>query len=234
MLAKVIFTILATAVLTLAGTPMYAAEAGGHGTWEGTRIPLKQRGGNGNDSGYCTFNPGDPGLSEDEIDALLFIREEEKVARDSYLTLGDLWGLAIFENISGAEQNHMDAVKARITCYGLVDPVIDAIGAFSNPALQTLYDNLMVEGRKSVMDGLFVGALIEETDIADIESDIAITAHEDIVSTYNSILCGSRNHLRAYIRQIENNGGLYTPIVLDPDEFREIAYSPMEHDCGDF
>lgn len=234
MSAKVIFTILAATVLTLVGTPMGTAETGGNGTGGGDQNSLEQRGGNGNDSGSCIFGPADPGLSEAEITALLFIREEEKVARDSYLTLGDLWGLVIFENISGSEQDHMDAVKARIDCYGLVDPVIGQIGAFSNPDLQTLYDKLMGEGQKSVMDGLFVGALIEETDIADIESDLAITAHEDIVGTYNSIRCGSRNHLRSYIRQIENNGGIYTPIALDPEEFREIAYSPMEHDCGDF
>jgi hypothetical protein len=170
-------------------------------------------------------------LNADEIDALLFMREEEKLARDSYLALGDLWDLLIFGNIAKSEQNHMDALKSLIDCYGLTDPVMDVAGIFFNSELQTLFNDLMAEGEKSMMDGLYVGALIEETDMEDIQSAIDVTDHLDIIGTYESLMCGSRNHLRAFIRQIEINGGSYIPAVLEPEEFWAIAYSDMEQDC---
>ena len=49
-------------------------------------------------------------LSQEEMDGLLFLREEEKLARDTYLMLYDLFGLRNFNNISKSEQAHMDAI----------------------------------------------------------------------------------------------------------------------------
>jgi hypothetical protein len=226
MSSKYLFLILIATLLTFAaaGTSMADPGSGGNGN--------SQRSGNGGGGGTCDVNLVDrSSLTPDEIEPLLFVREEEKVARDSYLVLGELWGLAIFDNIAVSEQKHMDAVKALIDCYKLTDPVIDQVGVFSDHELQDLYDFLMLEGQKSMMDGLYVGAAIEETDIVDIQHAIEQTLHTDIVSTYDSLMCGSRNHLRAFIRQIEINGGSYTPTVLDADEFWEIAYSDMEQDC---
>jgi len=233
MLYKVVFTFLAIVVLTFGGTATGVADTSGNGSGGGGHDTKGHTGGN-NGGGLCNFESGGAGLSQDEIDSLLFIREEEKVARDSYIGLGDQWGLIVFENIAVSEQQHMDAVKALVSCYGLVDPVIDEVGDFTNEDLQALYDALKTAGEQSAIDGLKVGALIEETDIVDIQDSIGITDHLDIVSTYESIVCGSRNHLRAFIRQIENNGGSYTPEVLDETTFWEIAHSSMETDCGDF
>jgi len=233
MLSKVVFTFLAVVVLTLGGTATGMAGPGGNGLGGGQNAP-GQGGGNNGGGGLCSFDLERAGLSQDEIGYLLFIREEEKVARDSYIGLGDLWGLIIFENIAASEQQHMDAVKTLISCYGLVDPVLDEVGVFTNEDLQALYDDLVEAGQQSAMDGLKVGALIEETDIVDIQHAIGVTDHPDIVSTYESIVCGSRNHLRAFIRQIENNGGTYVPEVLDPVIFWDIAHGSMETDCGDY
>ena len=231
MLSKAVFTFLAVVALTLGGAA--AGVAGTGGSAGGQNFPGKADGNHGS-SESCSVNAGDAVLSQGEIDSLLFIREEEKVARDSYMVLENLWGLVIFANISESEQAHMDAVEVLVDCYGLTDPVIDEVGTFANSALQDLFDYLMTEGGKSATDGLYVGALIEETDIVDIQASIDVTSHENIGSTYESIMCGSRNHLRAFIRKIESNGGSYTPQVLEPDVFWAIAYSPVEQDCGDF
>jgi len=84
------------------------------------------------------------GLTEAEADGLVFMREEEKLARDVYLTLYGQWNISIFQNIAGSEQTHTDAVKNLLDNYGLVDPVIDdAVGVFTNADLQTLYDQLI-------------------------------------------------------------------------------------------
>jgi hypothetical protein len=231
MFTKSVFTFLAVVALTFGGAA--AGVAGTGGGAGGQHIPGKAEGNHGSGE-FCSVNTGDAALSQGEIDSLLFIREEEKVARDSYMVLENLWGLVIFANISESEQAHMDAVKVLVDCYGLTDPVIDEIGTFTNSELQDLFDYLMTEGGKSATDGLYVGALIEETDIVDIQESIDVTSHENIVSTYESIMCGSRNHLRAFIRKIESNGGSYAPQVLEPDVFWAIAYSPVEQDCGDF
>jgi hypothetical protein len=231
MFTKSVFTFLAVAALTLGGAATGVAGTGGDAG--GQHIPGKAEGNHGSGE-FCGVNAGDAALSQGEIESLLFIREEEKVARDSYIVLENLWSLVIFANISESEQAHMDAVKVLVDCYGLTDPVIDEIGTFTNSELQDLFDYLMTEGGKSATDGLYVGALIEETDIVDIQESIDLTSHENIVSTYESIMCGSRNHLRAFIRKIESNGGSYTPQVLEPDVFWAIAYSPVEQDCGDF
>jgi len=36
-------------------------------------------------------------IMDEEIDSLVFMREEEKLARDVYIKLYDLWGLQIFQ-----------------------------------------------------------------------------------------------------------------------------------------
>jgi hypothetical protein len=228
MLNKFLTSILAVSLLTLFGlsTSMAGQRGGGGGGGAGGR-------GNGD---YVDLVP----LSGDEVSGLQFMREEEKVARDSYLTLSGIWGVTVFDNIAGSEQNHMDALKQLLDKYQLSDPVTDpvlqGVGEFVDGHLQDLYDDLMLWGKQSLMDGLYVGAAIEETDIIDIETQIDLADHADIITTYQTLMCGSRNHLRAFVRQIENNGGVYDPsdgYFLDSaNYFLEIAHSPMERDCG--
>ena len=217
MLNKFLFMIFTMFFLTVAGTTsVMAGPGGGHGKGGG------HGGGGSSESGS---------LSQEEIDGLLFMREEEKVARDSYITLGGSWGLVIFDNISSSEQRHMDALKKLLDKYEIPDPVIPGVGEFTDQELQKLYNGLMEWGLQSVMYGLYVGAAIEETDILDIQHEIEHAKHEDIISTYESLMCGSRNHLRGFVRNIEANGGVYDP---DDDYFTAIANSPMERDCGSY
>jgi len=49
-------------------------------------------------------------LSSDEVEAISWMREEEKLARDVYLALYQKWNLRIFWNIAASEQRHMDAI----------------------------------------------------------------------------------------------------------------------------
>ena len=45
-------------------------------------------------------------LTESEIQDLVFIREEEKLARDVYDALRLRWGSRVFSNIESSEQTH--------------------------------------------------------------------------------------------------------------------------------
>ena len=63
-------------------------------------------------------------LTDAEVAGILFMREEEKLARDVYLYLYEIHPLRPFLNISKSEQAHMDAIKYLIDTYGLEDPVV--------------------------------------------------------------------------------------------------------------
>ena len=170
---------------------------------------------------------------------LRFMREEEKLARDSYLVLGEKWGLTIFDNISASEQRHMDAMEHLLDKFNVDDPVEDEtdIGTFENEDLQDLFYKLESWGLNSKTDALEVGGFIEEADMTDIQRAIDRVLAENpvnvhIITTYESLLCGSRNHLRAFVGQIESNGGDYEPYFLTQAELNAIVDSPKERDCG--
>jgi hypothetical protein len=172
----------------------------------------------------------DPGeLTDDEAAGILFMREEEKLARDVYDRLGELWGVPVFLNIADSEQTHMDAMLVLIDRYGLSDPVGgDTPGVFSDPTLQSLYDDLVKTGSTSLEDAFRVGALIEELDIADLEENLEMTDNIDVRIVYQNLMKGSRNHLRSFYRQLDRSGMDYEPTYLPADEVSRIISSPRE------
>lgn len=144
----------------------------------------------------------EPALTSAETKDLLLMREEEKLARDVYLTLYAEWGLRPFSNISKAEQHHMDALLSLLEKYELEDPALD-MGEFSNKKLQKLFDKLVAKGLRSELDALMVSALIEETDIADLLRARKRTDKKDLLEVYENLLGGSERHLNAFVRNIE-------------------------------
>ena len=141
---------------------------------------------------------GDVGiLTAAEEEGLLFMREEEKLARDVYLFLLDKWGLRVFANIAASEQRHMDAVLYLLGKYDLDDPAL-APGLFQNAELQDLFELLVAKGEKSLVDAIEVGILIEKTDIEDIEILLGQTDKNDIIQVYSNLLDGSYSHLEAF------------------------------------
>jgi hypothetical protein len=169
-------------------------------------------------------------LSPEEAEGLVFMREEEKLARDVYLTLSEIWGLPVFNNIAQSEATHMEAVLSLLNQYGLEDPAATTdIGVFTNPTLQELYDQLVAEGSQSLADALRVGAAIEEIDILDLEKYVAQTQREDIAFVYNNLMKGSRNHLGAFVQNLERRSGeTYQPQFLDQDAYAVIINASVE------
>lgn len=171
--------------------------------------------GKGNGSGVNT-------LLEPEAEMLTFMREEEKLARDVYIEMFEQWDAVIFTNIVDSEQKHMDTMKKMIDKYGLPDPVLPGLGQFYNQDLQQKYDELVGIGAASYIDGLYVGATIEEIDMVDIQHAIDVTSQVDIVNAYQHLLEGSKNHLRAYVGALESQGVAYTPQYLSQELFDAI------------
>ena len=162
-------------------------------------------------------------LSAEEEAAILYMREEEKLARDVYVTLYKMWGLQTFQKISQSEQNHMEAVKTLIDRYGLPDPASRKIGVFTNPYLQSLYNDLIARGGLSLSEALKVGGAIEEIDILDLRAYLAQTDQPDIQQVFANIMNGSYNHLRAFVSRLSALfGETYQPQYLDPVTYQEI------------
>ncbi len=163
-------------------------------------------------------------LSEDEIADLLFMREEEKLARDVYLALFEQWGTPVFQNIAASEQAHMDTLLILISQYGLEDPVTgNGAGVFTDSTLQDLYNQLIETGSQSLADALVVGGAVEEIDILDLQGSLAQTSNNDIVQAYQILLSGSENHLRAFVPSWERQTGeTYQPQYLSQNEYADI------------
>jgi hypothetical protein len=209
---NILIGVLAAVVVIAVGAGAYNALASSSGP-EPTTVNTSNnfgagngRGGNGNggngNGGYgggqlqlTSIPPSD--LTADESAALLYMREEEKLARDVYNQMFTLWGQRTFQNIASSEQTHMDQVKLLLDRYGLADPALDP-GKFADPTLQALYDQLSAQGSVSLAEALKVGVLIEQTDIADLQARLAQTDNADIQLVYNNLLNGSYNHLSAF------------------------------------
>lgn len=176
---------------------------------------------------------GSDDLTLAERDALTYMREEEKLARDVYQALEVKWGARPFGNIAQAEQTHMDSVKSLLDQFKLNDPAADATkGEFKNADLQKLYAKLVKQGSTGRVEALKVGCLIEELDIKDLKDRSLKTKRDDIKMVFGNLERGSRNHLRAYFRSLTQQGGTYKPEHLSQADFDKIVNSPMERGRG--
>ncbi|MEI6728493.1 MAG: DUF2202 domain-containing protein [bacterium] len=172
-------------------------------------------------------------LSEDEKSAILYMSEEEKLARDVYQTLGDKYNLNIFKNIVQSEQKHTDSVKVLIDKYSISDPVTsNETGIFTNPDLQKLFTDLVAKGNQNQLEALIVGATTEDLDITDLNSRLSQTDNADIKLVFQNLLKGSGNHLRAFVKNIENQGGSYSPQFLSQVEYNTILSATNSEQSG--
>jgi len=167
-------------------------------------------------------------LTEAEITGLELMREEEKLARDVYLALYDVWGTNVFNNIAKSEQTHMDWVGVIIEKYELYDPMLADPGVFTDDHLQELYDALIATGSESKAKALFVGCTIEDLDIYDLIELLKITDNEDVRVVYQNLLMGSRNHMRSFDRLYTKEGETYTVQFITEQKLADILNSDME------
>ena len=163
-------------------------------------------------------------LANVEREALLFMLEEEKLARDTYKYLHDHWGLQQFANIKRSEQSHMDAVENLLLAFGITYQILPE-GEFASTELQTLYDQFILIGIRDEASALTVGATIEDLDIVDLQDQIESVDNSMIVEVFQRLKCGSENHLRAFVGSLENLGGSYDPQFLDDVQYLEIINS---------
>lgn len=169
-------------------------------------------------------------LSESELFALSYMREEEYLAHDVYVAMYELYNVPIFNNISNSEFIHSTAMLAIMEKYELPDPAANhEQGVFVNEEIQDLYDALVEQGSASFQDALVVGAIIEDLDISDLinhlENDVD---NEDLSYALTQLWRGSRNHMRAYTAHLTFQGLTYTPQYITQEMYDEIVNSGWE------
>lgn len=194
---------------------------------------------------FQTGQIGSPDAAEETH--LVFMREEEKLARDVYITLGEMYSdLKTFDRIDDAEQKHTDTMADLLALYAIEDPSTkDKVGVFTGEDyggyFTEKYEYLVDRGGESGLEALYVGAFIEELDmndivhcpqvIIDMDNDIeedgcglVYTDETVIIRVYESLVEGSKSHLRAYVRSIEKiiGEGNYVAQVLPQTEVDEI------------
>ena len=143
-------------------------------------------------------------MTDEQKDKLFYIFQEEKVARDVYITLGEQYpDENTFALIQLSEQSHIEAAGSLCDTYGVDTSYVnlDAVGQFELPVLQQLYDTCVSQGSLSKLDGLKVGELIELTDLDDLENAM-IDMPDDVIKVYSNLKAGSENHLDAFRRAI--------------------------------
>lgn len=178
------------------------AQGQGRGQGQG-RSQGQGRGLGGRGQGQLGGNVANGMLTATGAQGLAHMRQEEKLARDVYLTLGEKWNLPIFAKIANEESRHMRAVGNLLARYNLPDPVANDIrGTFLDQRFTVLYRSLVESGSKSPADALRVGVRIEELDIADLQGNLNAVQPSDVRNVYEHLLRGSRKHLRAFATQL--------------------------------
>jgi len=167
-------------------------------------------------------------LSDSDREALLFMLEEEKLARDTYEFLDSEWGLIQFANIKISEQSHMDAIITLLERSKTPFTILP-YGEFEDDHLQDYYNQFVENGQLSQANALQIGATIEDLDIVDLQEFIDHVDSPSVIEVFESLKCGSGNHLRSFVSSIELLGDTYTTQFLTEDEYNLIISQTNEN-----
>lgn len=170
-------------------------------------------------------------LNAKEIELLKHMREEEKLARDVYQHFADKYDFFVFKNIVKSEQRHMDRMLVFLTENQIADPASTENGVFNNSDLQKLYNQLIAQGDVSLTEALKVGATIEDLDIKDLMIYKNDTSNTLLLDALDNLTCGSRNHMRAFVGQLELKDVTYSPQFISAEVYKSILEGDHEK-CG--
>ncbi len=148
-------------------------------------------------------------VTDTEAAGLLFMREEEKMARDVYAYFYEKYKLPVFGTITKSENAHMSAVLRLIVGFKITDNSNSNPGEFTNTHILDLYNQLIDMGNVSSVEALKVGVLIELTDIADLQKELLTVENASVKTVYTNISKGSEAHLKAFTWNLKVRGVVY-------------------------
>lgn len=177
--------------------------------------PSSGPGWGGNATVTPTLTASTPSMSDAVKADLVFSRDEERMARDLYAAIADLYDGALpFAHITTSEQRHFDAVGVLLDRYGLADPAEGkAPGVYANSDIQAMYDSWLARAKTSLTEAYQVGIELEQRDIADLEDAAANALPADVARVLGNLLDGSRMHLKSFTSAAE---GTYAPGTAGP------------------
>lgn len=166
-------------------------------------------------------------ITEQEETSLLYMREEEKLAHDVYMHAYSKYGILAFQNIAESENQHVNAILNLMEIHQIQDPLIgsETPGKFTLPEIQTLYQDVIAKVNLSLEDALLAGMLIEDLDIYDLENALMDIDNASIQRIYQSLQCGSMNHLRAFENLVSSSNISYTPVYISQSDYEDIINS---------
>ncbi len=173
-------------------------------------------------------DPVSSSLKAEDQEALLFMLEEEKLARDTYQYLDSIYGLQQLANIASSEQKHMDAIVTLLDDYGISYTILPA-GQFSDADLQAYFNLFKHDGQTSDTAALLIGATIEDLDIVDLQEYIDASDNNVLIDVFAKLQCGSRNHIRAFTSSLNTMGLSYQAQFLSDAELQAILAGGHEH-----
>lgn len=155
-------------------------------------------------TGVCLTTDGTITLDAEATAGLLYMIEEEKMARDLYDAFFEQTGNLAFDRISNSEQRHLDSLlhvaeQAGVDTSGLSTTA----GTFTNEALQSLYDSLLAAGDDSLEAALQAAVTVEQTDIADLAGYSADPELGLLGVVYTRLELASEHHLAAFTLQAD-------------------------------
>ncbi len=197
----------------------------GNTNTQGNGTAYGQGNGQANQQGGLTTAPGAmvdltqyplATLTDAQKYSLAYMWNEEKLAKDIYLALNEVYPVTQFYNIATrSETVHEASVEALVQRYdinitNLADYTVNyseeelralAPGQYGIDTIQNLYNILYEKGIQSQTDALQVGCMVEVTDINDLNEYIQ-TAQEanatDLVVVFENLRAGSYNHYWAF------------------------------------
>ena len=196
-------------------------------------------------------------LTQEVIDAIAYMGNEERLAYDVYKNLYETH-LANGDEIKQlinipdkSEVRHIQTVRDIVTKYEINateitkldnapvgDPTtaIDEIrGQYDIQKVQDLYDALFDKGVTSVQDALEVGCMVEVTDVNDLNEYIKIAQEasiKDVEDAFTALRAGSYNHYWNFDKGLKNLGiedGCCAIGVVDGVDYCQPDYPKTEN-----
>lgn len=161
--------------------------------------------------------------STEAIADLRYMIEEEKLARDVYLSFASLYPtLKPFQNIPNSEQTHYSQLVTQAGLAGVNVSDLTSLpsSTFQNTALQSLFGSLVTQGSTSSFAALTVGKNIELLDIQDLNHAMAgIPTNSSLYTVYGNLRNASNNHLNAFNNWLAMTPPPPTPPVPEPETY---------------
>ncbi|AGL16026.1 DUF2202 domain-containing protein [Actinoplanes sp. N902-109] len=132
---------------------------------------------------------------------LAAMAQEEKLARDLYAAFAARYDDLTFNHVAMAESQHLTMVRTLLQRYGSTDPTAgQPDGAFTDKSVQTTYDKLLAQGKRSEAAALSAARQVERDDIAALTAALTGLTAPDVSHVYTMLLAASQRHLAAFTR----------------------------------